>query len=270
MGATLRCATVPRRHRARLRGRLHGSRPGRSLAEAGIAAGIAALHVLDHTVVPTRFHLGTHLASAAAVLGAARATGTTPAQLGLAPATHGPGLRLGLVSGAAVTAVVGAGALLPATRRYFLDARVLDAGPAELARRSLLEIPLGTAIYEEVLFRGVLLAFALRHLPPVPATVATSALFGLWHVFPALRDRHHHPSTRDRHPGLVVAAAVANTAAVGGVLSWQRLRTGSLVAPILTHTATNAVTYLVAAAVGRVEGARSPAGPVAGGLSAPA
>lgn len=225
----------------------------------GIAAAIAAVHVLDHTVVPRRFHLGTHLGSAAAALGAARASGTSAGDLGLAPGTHGAGLRLGLASGAVVTAVVGAGSLLPATRPLFLDARVLDVAPGEVARRSLLEIPFGTAVYEEVVFRGVLLAFALRHLRPVPATLATSALFGLWHVLPALRDRHHHPSTRHRHPAVVVTAAVANTAAVGVVLSWQRLRTGSLVAPVLTHTATNAVTYLVAAAVGRSEARRAPA-----------
>lgn len=215
----------------------------------GIGLGVTGLHILDHTVVPRRWHLGTHLTSAAAAVGAALAAGATLDELGLRPERAVGGLMRGLASAGAITAAVGLGALLPATRPLFADQRVLDATPGEVAWRGLVEIPLGTAVYEEVVFRGVVQGLALRRLAPLPATLVTSALFGLWHVLPSLHDRHHHPATRERHAAIVTTATVLNTAIVGVGLSWQRLRTGSVVAPIVTHTASNAVTYLVAAAL---------------------
>jgi membrane protease YdiL (CAAX protease family) len=100
-------------------------------------------------------------------------------------------------------------------------------------------------------------------LRPLPAVLVSSALFGLWHVLPSLRDREHNPATRDQHPAAVTAATVLNTAVVGAGLAWQRMRTGSVAAPILTHTASNAVAYLAAAALTRKPRRRGvdPAGP---------
>lgn len=219
--------------------------------DALILAGIAASHVVDHLAVPRRFHLATHLASAAAAVGAARAAGATLGDLGLRPDRVPAGLRRGAVSAVAIAAAIGLGAALPRTRGWFDDERVLDLDTGETLLRGLVEIPLGTAVYEEVVFRGVVLGLALRRLPPLPAVAATSALFGLWHVLPSLRDREHNPATRGRHPAAVTGATVANTALVGVGLAWQRLRTGSVAAPILTHTASNAVAFLAAATLAR-------------------
>jgi membrane protease YdiL (CAAX protease family) len=219
--------------------------------EVAIAAGIVAIHLVDHLVVPRRFHLATHLLSAGAAVGAALAAGATLDDLGLRP-DHAPaGLRRGAISAAAIAAVIGAGAALPTTRTLFDDERVLDVSAGEAAFRGLVEIPLGTAVYEEVVFRGVLLGLACRRWSPVPGALVTSALFGLWHVLPALRDREHNPATREQHPALVVIATVLNTAVVGGVLAWQRLRTKSVAAPILTHTASNALAFAAAVALDR-------------------
>lgn len=220
-------------------------------AEAAVVAGVAAQHLLDHLVVPRRFHLATHLTTAAAAVGAALAAGLSLDDLGLRPERAGAGLRRGLAGAGVITAVVGMGAALPSTRAWFDDERVLDVETGEALFRGLVEIPFGTAVYEEVVFRGVIFAFAMRRLPPFPAAVLTSALFGLWHVMPALRDRRHQPLTRERHPAAVVVATVANTSVVGLSLAWQRWRTGSIVAPIITHTASNAVAYLAGVALAR-------------------
>lgn len=220
-------------------------------AEAAIVAGVAASHVADHLLVPRQFHLGTHLASAAAVVGAALAAGATLDELGLRPDRIPGGLRQGAISAGGIAAVIGIGAVLPQTRQWFDDERVLDVSAGEALFRGLVEIPLGTAVYEEVVFRGVVLGLALRRLPPLPAVLLTSALFGLWHVLPSLRDREHNPTTRGQNPAAVTALTVLNTAVVGVSLSWQRLRTNSVAAPILTHTASNAVAYLAAAGLSR-------------------
>ena len=97
--------------------------------------------------------------------------------------------------------MIGVGAALPADPRSGSTTNVCSTcQPGEALFRGLVEIPIGTAVYEEVVFRGVILGLALRRLPPLPATLVTSALFGLWHVLPSLRDREHNPATRDQHP----------------------------------------------------------------------
>jgi membrane protease YdiL (CAAX protease family) len=220
-------------------------------AEAAILGGVAASHVIDHLAVPQRFHLGTHLAAAAAAVGAALAAGATLDDLGLRPERISSGLRRGAISAAGIAVVIGVGAALPRTRQWFDDERVLDVTRGEALFRGLVEIPIGTAVYEEVVFRGVILGLALRRLPPLPAALLTSALFGLWHVLPSIRDRNQNAAMRDQHPAAVTAATVANTAVVGLALGWQRLRTNSVVAPILTHAASNAIAYLAAASLAR-------------------
>jgi membrane protease YdiL (CAAX protease family) len=225
------------------------SAEGVPVAEVAVVAAIAGQHVLDHLVVPRRFHLATHLASAGAAVMAALATGASLDELGLEPRRAAHGLRRGLGSAAVITAAIGLGAALPRTRAWFDDERVLDVEPGEALFRGLVEIPLGTAVYEEVIFRGVIHGFAARRMAPLPAMALSSVLFGLWHVLPSLSDRDHHPLTREQHPAAVVAATVANTAVVGLSLAWQRQRTGSIVAPIITHTASNAVAYLAAVAL---------------------
>jgi membrane protease YdiL (CAAX protease family) len=232
--------------------------PDHPVAELGIVGAIAGAHVVDHLAVPRRFHLATHLASAGAAALAAMAAGASLDDLGLRPDRVPGALARGAISAATIATGIGVGAALPTTRRWFDDERVLDLSAAEALFRGLVEIPVGTAVYEEVVFRGVIMGLALRRLPPLPATLVTSTLFGLWHILPALRDREHNPATREQHPAAVTFATVLNTAAVGALLSWQRLRTNSVVAPILTHTASNSVAFLVATLLSRRPRDRQP------------
>jgi hypothetical protein len=78
------------------------------------------------------------------------------------------------------------GALLPATRRVFLDRRVRHASVGAAAYQVLLRIPVGTVLLEEIAFRGVLYvlvremygtawATALRGCLGRPVTVVPSA-----------------------------------------------------------------------------------------------
>src|SRR5690606_28139902 len=68
----------------------------RPLAEIALVGGVAAAHIADHRVVPTRFHIGTHLLSAAAAVAAALGAGATLTDLGLRPDRMTRGLRRGL------------------------------------------------------------------------------------------------------------------------------------------------------------------------------
>jgi uncharacterized protein len=172
-------------------------------------------------------------------------------ELGLGRRHLGPGLRWGAGSVGVVALVVGAGVALadvlgPVATLLADDRAAL--GGAALAVAVLVRIPLGTAVFEEVAFRGVLRAVARRRLTALPATLWTSGVFGLWHVAPtivALRINDVDP-TSAAGVGAIVGA-VATTTVAGIVFDQLRARSGSLVAPILAHWATNALGLLAAA-----------------------
>jgi membrane protease YdiL (CAAX protease family) len=108
-------------------------------------------------------------------------------------------------------------------------------------------------VYEELVFRSVILGLALRRSSPAVALAGTSVLFGFWHVLPTLRDHGANDLTagQPRHHAVAVAVAVTTLAGVG--FGSQRLRTGSVVTPIITHAVGNAVMFATAAFIGRHE-----------------
>ena len=73
------------------------------------------------------------------------------------------------------------------------------------------------------------------------AVVVTSVVFGFWHVPPALSDASGKSTIAAAG---VVAGTIAVTTVAGVLFAWLRLRSGSLVAPILGHIATNSFAYV--------------------------
>jgi uncharacterized protein len=188
------------------------------------------------------------------LLAAARLAGLRWAELGLARRCLPAGLRWGGACLAAVAAAYALALAVPALRPLLTDARVADLDGGEIAHRVLVRIPLGTVLWEEVAFRGVLLAALLRLLPVPAAVGVAAAVFGIWHVRPTLsglaaNDLVHGPVATT---AAVVAVCTA-TAAAGVLFSWLRLRSGSLLAPVLLHLATNSVGTLAAAAALRLD-----------------
>jgi membrane protease YdiL (CAAX protease family) len=172
----------------------------------------------------------------------------TLADLGLVRADVGSGLRWGTGAFGIVLGVLVAAALLPATDGFLHDARGEISG-GQLFYQLTVSILLVTAIPEEFAFRGVLLGSALRLWGSWRATLITSALFGLWHIGPTL-----HRMSDDRVRGasgtvlgqvLVVVGAVTITFLAGLVFCWLRLRSKSLIAPIVAHMATNGLALAV-------------------------
>jgi membrane protease YdiL (CAAX protease family) len=157
---------------------------------------------------------------------------------------------------AAVAVVYVVAAWLPATRPAFLDERY-RTDLAAAARISLLVIPFGTILFEEVAFRGVLWGLVRREWGGIPATLVSSALFGFWHVLPSLRLNRVNPAVTGLvGPGpagqaVAVAGAVVFTAAAGVLLCELRRRSGSLLAPIGLHWAVNGLGVLVTAGTAR-------------------
>jgi membrane protease YdiL (CAAX protease family) len=209
---------------------------------------LAGVNLANHLLGWDTMWLGP--VGAVALLAFARWQGLTWHQLGLARQTHARGIRWGLTVIAVVGLVYLAGVLLPTTRTAFLDARY-HLPPAGALFTAFVMIPVGTILLEEVAFRSVLWGFLSRHARMWQVLLASSALFGLWHVLPAMASATGNAAIGDAVSGLggfarvaVVVGTVVFTALGGVVAGELRRRSGSIFASVGMHWATNALGVL--------------------------
>jgi membrane protease YdiL (CAAX protease family) len=101
---------------------------------------------------------------------------------------------------------------------------------------------------EEIAFRSVLWGMLARHLRQWQVLVTTSAIFGFWHVLPALHGGATNRGVSDAVGGAGSAAVVVGTVAlttVGGLIFGElRRRSDSVLASAGAHWATNALGVL--------------------------
>ncbi|HAX81903.1 MAG TPA: CPBP family intramembrane metalloprotease [Actinobacteria bacterium] len=210
-----------------------------------VVAVLAAHNVVGNLWLPQWSYVPANLVIGALVVWPALRSGVDTADI------SGPRswLRGGVVAGMTAGSVVGAGiavaALVPFAADLFADARVLGVGTVGLLFHTLVRIPIGTALFEEVAFRGVLPALGRRSTTPLRANLLAAALFGLWHVIPTASVAAANAGVAGFSGGLVIAGGVAGTALVGLGFSWIRDRWG-LAAPILLHAIVNSVAFAVA------------------------
>jgi membrane protease YdiL (CAAX protease family) len=182
------------------------------------------------------------------VITVARRAGADAADLGLRTGSARRAVRFGAAAAGVVVAAVAALTAIPATRAFFADDRFVGVETGEMLIETLIRIPFVTALAEEVAFRGVLLGMLLRWVSPMRAVAASSVLFGLWHVLPAMDSLETNSVVEAGDAWAAVAAAVAGQVVVTGVagagLAWLRLRAASLAAPVLAHWAVNGSAYL--------------------------
>ena len=183
-----------------------------------------------------------------AIVAIARAGGISRSELGLEPKNLVRGAQFGLAALAATIAVLLLVAAIPATSGFLDDARAKVSG-AHLGYEIFVSIFLVTVLPEELAFRGLLLAAGRRSWSDLRAVTVSSVLFGLWHISPTLGTMSANRQLADRSTlGTVgvVLGSVAVTTVAGFAFSWLRLRSHSLIAPIVAHWATNSVALIVA------------------------
>jgi uncharacterized protein len=213
---------------------------------------LAVVNVVDIRVAHAALVLGP--AGAAGLLALARWAGLSWAELGLGQGTWRRGLLWGGAAICAVAAVFAVGAALPVTRSAFRDTRYDFAWGHALLTAFVL-IPVGTVLFEEVAFRGVLWGLLRRRHGTLVATSFSSALFGLWHVLPSLGlaadDQAIGTAVGSGSSGQAVSVlgTVLFTGLAGVVFCELRRRSGSLLAPAGLHWATNALGVLAATAI---------------------
>ncbi len=197
-----------------------------------------------------------NLGASAVLLTAATASGLTAADLGLGQGSGWwrPGrLAAGLAAG------IGAGWILvaasPAAGRVLDDKRIASFGGREVAYQAVIRIPVGTVLWEEIAFRGVLQAALRRVAPERTAIGINAAVFGLWHLRPTIEALRANDLAADRRQA--VTRGVAGSAAMAGagvLLSWLRERSGRLSAPALLHVTANSGAIVAAGVSARRPG----------------
>jgi membrane protease YdiL (CAAX protease family) len=214
-------------------------------ALVALVAFLVAANLARSTLVPESVHLAYNLMIGVAALLIGRYAAMTVPELGLARQHVAAGLRLGGATAAVVIAVVAIAALVPSLADAFDDSRV-DVGVAELLLNVIVVIPIGTVLVEELAFRGVLQALLVRLTSTGWAIAWGALLFGLWHVFPAWRADSDNEALEDVGKGAALLGTLVATTAAGVLFGLLRARSGSLVAPMLAHLATNVAPFVAA------------------------
>jgi membrane protease YdiL (CAAX protease family) len=108
-------------------------------------------------------------------------------------------------------------------------------------------LPITTVVLEEFAFRGILLGYLLKVGSRAQALYISSALFGLWHVGSSL---YVHADTflLIKNPSrlLITFAVVLVTGIAGWAFSILRIKTNSLLVPIVAHWSLNAIGMILA------------------------
>ena len=212
-----------------------------------VLAALAVALTVDRGV--SGAHVAVGLGLAACLVAIARVQGLTAADLGLARSTWPAGLRWGTAAATLVgTAYVLAYLITPV--RQALPEVDGTMGRAVLWV-VLVVIPLGTVVPEELAFRGLLLSLLGRGYGVLAGTLLSSGLFGLWHIVASLGGGPANAAivgvVGGDAAGTVtrVIATVVFTTLGGVVLCWLRLRSNSLLAPVLAHWTVNALGVIV-------------------------
>jgi uncharacterized protein len=218
-----------------------------------LAAGLLAWSLLANLLLGEQLYVVRNLVLTVVLLAVARRCGVTWSGLGLHPDRWRGGMWWGMGAVAVVAVVVALGLLVServsAVGVLLSDERAALPAP-ELLYQALVRIPLGTAVFEEVAFRGVLLGALLRVTGRWSAVAWSSVVFGLWHVAPTIVTLEMNQVAPGSAEGLLaVLGAVVVTTVAGVLFSALRLRSASLLAPVLAHWATNSLGLLAAASV---------------------
>lgn len=206
----------------------------------GLIAGYS-LYITHH--IPRKFYSLSNLVVSLACIAYGLFVGLNFSDMGLAIHHVMQGIIVGLVVSLPIILII----LLGARVRWLQP--VIGTAKKQSSRQIAYELgfrlPFGTALSEEVIFRGVLLGLLLQHHSQPVAVLVASLLFGLWHIIPTIETIRTHSVlsaalTKHTHRHILsVVGTVCLTTIAGVAFSCLRFVSGSIVAPWLLHCAIN-------------------------------
>ncbi|MFA7324064.1 MAG: CPBP family intramembrane glutamic endopeptidase [Candidatus Nanopelagicales bacterium] len=214
-----------------------------------VLAVLVVLNVINNRVAPQTHYLLWAFGFAVVLLAIGLLDGCSWTDMGLGrgyllPGTIWAGLSIG-----AIALVYFVGSLMRRTRTAFHDERMAELSARGVLFQAMIEVPLGTVLLEEIAFRSVLFAMLARRYGLVWAIVVSCLVFGLWHVLPSIGTHEQNPALGSvvgegrRGNILAVLLSVVTTGLSGIVFVGLRLVSGSVLAPMGFHWATNGLGY---------------------------
>jgi len=208
-------------------------------------------NIVSNLVLDDVWHLPFQLGILAVAILIARKAGTTWSSMGL----RRDRMRRGFTVGGTVIAIISVGFVIaivaaifyPELRQAFENETVVDNSVGWVLFQAFIRIPFATALYEEVLFRGVIFGMLVRRYSPLGAAALASVLFGFWHIAPTLSGPDNpllDPEGVLQLAGAIVGI-VGSTMFAGLIFLWIR----RVYAAVLAHIGTNSVGMLAALAV---------------------
>ncbi|HSM02892.1 MAG TPA: type II CAAX endopeptidase family protein [Acidimicrobiia bacterium] len=207
---------------------------------------LVATNVVLNRVIPDWAYLPSFIVAGAAALLIAHRGGASMTDLGLGRGAAGRSALVGLAAGTVAALLIFTNLGVPAFDGLYEDSRADGLGVAGLVYHAVIRIPLGTALGEEILFRGALLGVLLTTSRRWTAIALSALLFGFWHVLPTISVQTANESLSSLPMWAVIPGGVVSTALVGVVFAWMRIRTRHLAAPVIFHAMVNASALIAA------------------------
>ena len=214
-----------------------------------VGVALIVINVVNNRVAPSSHYLLWAFVGSVVLLAIGLLDGNDFTDMGLGFAYLLPGLIWAGVSIAAVAMVYLIGSIFKKTREAFADERIGSLSGGRMLFQSLVEVPLGTVLFEEIAFRAVLFSMLARRFDLITAIVISSILFGLWHILPSIGSHVNNPAlggvvgSGRRGNFLAILASVVTTTLAGVLFTLMRIFSGSVIAPMGFHWATNGLGY---------------------------
>jgi membrane protease YdiL (CAAX protease family) len=150
--------------------------------------------------------------------------------------------RRGWKPGVAISALILLGVAIAAGLHLVSADPAVQGMPFSiLAWQVLIRIPIGTALFEETMFRGVLYTAGQRSWGGRGAVLGSSVAFALWHVIAEMHRQERQGYNWGSDAATAAIPVLVFLFFVGVVLCCLRRRTGGVFAPMIVHWAANAI-----------------------------
>jgi len=217
----------------------------RAETRKGALALIAVHNIVQNTLLNKRGYVAGNVLVSGVLVAFAAASRVTASEMGLSLQLERRDLRTALLAFALTAGGCAAALSHPTSRELLRDERAQDGSWDVIAYKSLVRFPIGTALFEELTFRGVIPALTGRS--DSSGDLLSAGVFGLWHVIPTARALSGNylsedMTLADRIKAVIAGCAVTTAGGLG--FSWLRRRSGSIALPWMVHSAFNTFTYL--------------------------